>query len=62
VTKREITNKAVAAVEYVSQGAAERVDGLGFKVYRAGTIIRVDIDTDAWINASDNLAVTPTRS
>jgi hypothetical protein len=40
------------AVAYIAAGKAERLDGAGFKVYRAGSIIRVDI-------AAEFLAVHP---
>ena len=32
------------AVEAIIQGVATRIDGEGFKAYRAGTIIRIDIE------------------
>lgn len=36
--------KAIAAaVELVLAGGAERVDGEGWKVYRVGAIIRIDL-------------------
>jgi len=43
------------AIESVACGNAKRVDGNGWKVYAAGTIIRVDIRTDALtdLDASD---------
>jgi hypothetical protein len=34
------------AVEYIAAGKAERLDGAGYKVYRAGSIIRIDITAE----------------
>jgi hypothetical protein len=43
----DIYERIQAAIAFISQGSADRVDGEGFKVYKAGTIIRVDIEEDA---------------
>ena len=40
--------KIAAAVATVVAGTAERLDGKGWKVYRAGTIIRIDLAQEAW--------------
>jgi hypothetical protein len=34
------------AVRLVQNGTAERIDGDGWKVYRAGAIIRIDLAAD----------------
>lgn len=34
------------AFELVRSGKALRIDGEGWKVYKAGTIIRIDIDAE----------------
>jgi len=35
------------AYHFVLAGSAARVDGDGWKVYRAGTIIRIDLEVQA---------------
>lgn len=32
-----------AAYDLVASGTASRIDGQGWKVYRAGTIVRIDV-------------------
>jgi hypothetical protein len=39
----DLWQKIARAVEIVSEGAAERLDGEGWKVYRVGTVIRIDL-------------------
>ena len=34
------------AFELIESGAVKRIDGDGFMVYRAGTIIRIDIKSE----------------
>jgi hypothetical protein len=32
------------AYDLVADGVANRIDGEGYKVYRVGTVVRIDID------------------
>lgn len=36
-------NAIASAYELVAKGSATRIDGDGWKVYRAGTIVRIDL-------------------
>lgn len=36
-------NTIMKAVELVREGGVDRLDGQGWKVYRAGTIVRIDL-------------------
>jgi hypothetical protein len=35
--------RLIAAVELVAAGGAQRVDGDGWKVYRVGMLVRIDL-------------------
>lgn len=39
--------KIAAAVALIATGAAERIDGVTWKAYRSGSIIRIDISEAA---------------
>jgi hypothetical protein len=46
VSASDVWKRIDEATRYVLTGNAERIDGEGWKVYRAGTIIRIDLSPD----------------
>lgn len=43
-TRADLLEKIQAAVDVVRSGAAKRVDGDEFKVYRVANVIRIDLN------------------